>query len=174
MSRTLFENSKAALAFAGITIAGAALMIGTSDGGGLLDRVTHQYGEEREAIVEEAKDFAKKQSVPDEVFDADSGWGSASETFGDYQPSAKEEDPEPEDFASSPAPTPGRAAANQANAQKLKKPSLTQQVPPPAVSDNPGTLVPRPDQGQTRAAQRGVAVITERELTITPQLSDSE
>jgi len=43
MSRTLFENSKAALAFAAVTIVGAVAMVGTSDNGGVLPAVVQKF-----------------------------------------------------------------------------------------------------------------------------------
>lgn len=87
MSRTLFENSKAALAFAGITIVGTAIVIGPSEGGGVLDRTADSYVEQREEFVEEVQTFAEEQSVPDEVFDPDSGWGgTGGEVFGEFMP----------------------------------------------------------------------------------------
>ncbi len=44
MSRTLFENSKAALAFAAVIIVGAVSMVGTSDDGGVLPALVERLG----------------------------------------------------------------------------------------------------------------------------------
>ncbi|MCX9145822.1 hypothetical protein [Erythrobacter sp. WG] len=44
MSRTLFENSKAALAFAAVTLIGAVSMVGTSDDSGMLPKLASRFG----------------------------------------------------------------------------------------------------------------------------------
>lgn len=43
MSRTLFENSKAALAFAAVIIVGAVSMVGTSDDRGVLPALVERF-----------------------------------------------------------------------------------------------------------------------------------
>jgi len=91
MSRTLFENSKAALAFAAITVIGAVSMVGTSDGGGVLTAVVERFG----AIPEGQASAAAQVSAEtprDDGKPAGAGWGSASpaSVFGEFtgQPSA--------------------------------------------------------------------------------------
>lgn len=158
----MFENSRAALAFAGITIVGAAFMIGPGEGSGVLDKTVDRYADESDPIVEEAQDFADEQSVHDEAFDPASGWASGEDTFSDYQPDAEEEpvfedaDPASAESSAEPAALTPRNTANR-----------TQASPP--VADTPGELVPRPDQGQARNAPSVVPVITGRRVTITPQ-----
>lgn len=46
MSRTLFENSKSALAFAGMTLFGAIAMVGTADNDGVLALVADRLAEQ--------------------------------------------------------------------------------------------------------------------------------
>ncbi len=50
MSRTLFENSKAALAFAGITLLCAVSMVGTSDNDGMLPKLADRFGAKSAAV----------------------------------------------------------------------------------------------------------------------------
>jgi len=149
MSRTLFENSKAALAFAAMTILGAVTMVGTSDSGGVLGVAVDRFGAEREAIASEASEFAEQQSVGDKVADPDSGWGSSASAFGDYRPG------EP----ATPPVTSGAPAAVAPAAQGSG---------PAYAPLAPGAVVIGPDD--TAAPETtGVPVITNRELTIEPK-----
>lgn len=50
MSRTLFESSKAALAFAGITLICAVSMVGTSDNDGMLPKLADRFGAKSAAV----------------------------------------------------------------------------------------------------------------------------
>ena len=167
MSRTLFENSKAALAFAGITIVGTAIMIGPSESGGVLDRTADSYVEEREAFVEEVQTFAEEQSVPDEVFDPDSGWGgTGGEVFGEFEL----------DDVSSGVSQPSSVTGGPAQPAQPLRPATAarqaprvQQAPPPVMPDRQGIVVPRPDESQDSNRPRGVPVITNRQMTIEPQ-----
>ncbi len=85
MYKTLFQNSKAALLFAGMTILGAVMMVGSPEDEGVLDKAVDRFGKERETIVEDAQEFAETQSVPDKVMDPDAGWGSSPQPdFGNY------------------------------------------------------------------------------------------
>lgn len=156
MSRTLFENTKAALAFAGITIVGAALMIGPGDGNGVLDRTVDRYSEARETetVGEDAPAFAEEQSVDDEGFDPDSGWGTSDEVFGDFLP----EDTLPED---SDSPPQERVKAPASPVSRVVSPSPRARMP--VVADNPGVLVPRPDQQARQDAPIGVPGIASRQ-----------
>ena len=83
MSRTLFENSKAALAFAAMTIFGAVAMVGTSEKGGVLDTAVETFANQRETIASDARGFAAAQSKGDAPPEAGSGWGSEP-VFGEY------------------------------------------------------------------------------------------
>ena len=92
MSRTLFENSKAALAFAAITVIGAVSMVGTSDDGGVLPAVVERFGtipEVHESAAQVSSDTPRDDGKP-----AGAGWGSASpaSVFGEFtgSPSAGE------------------------------------------------------------------------------------
>jgi hypothetical protein len=165
MSRTLFENSKAALAFAGITIVGTALMMAPGDDGGMLDRAVDLYAGEREAIVEEAQTFAEEQSVPDEVFDPASGWANnGEEVFGEFVPegtSSEEEAPVMADNAA-------ESVRSTPQSKVVRRTGGRPPASPPVVADNAGELVPRPDQAPASDAPRGVAVITDRQMTIEP------
>jgi len=137
MLRTMFENNKAALAFAGITIVGAALMIGPGDGGGALDKTIARYTEEPEAPAPAAQEIAEEQSEPDEAFDQASGWASSENAFGDYQPEGEEETVFED--------------ANPASAESSAEPAA---LTPPGGADNLGGFDPRLDQGQARSTKR--------------------
>lgn len=84
MSRTLFENSKAALAFAAITVIGAVSMVGTSEDGGLLTAVVERFGAipKDQASAEEVSSTTPRDGGKP----AGAGWGSGSQTsvFGDF------------------------------------------------------------------------------------------
>jgi hypothetical protein len=141
MSRTLFENSKAALAFAGMTLIGAVTMVGTSEKGGVLSRVDDIVANQRANIASDAQAFAASQSVGDQPSSANSPWGKPVSVFGDYDPAQ----------ASQPA-TASAPAAAQGNGP------MNAPLAPGAVID---------DGSDPDAA--GVAVITDREMTIEPQ-----
>jgi hypothetical protein len=93
MSRTLFENSKVALAFAAITVIGAVSMVGTSDDGGVLTAVVERFGTNPEGQASAAAQVSS-QTPRDDGKPAGAGWGSASpaSVFGEFtgQPSAGE------------------------------------------------------------------------------------
>ena len=90
MSRTLFENSKAALAFAAMTILGAVSMVGTSDSGGVLDATVDRFAQERATVADDTPELAASRNVgdkvPAQVSDPDAGWGSSTAVFGEYDP----------------------------------------------------------------------------------------
>jgi hypothetical protein len=148
MSRTLFENSKAALAFAAITILGAVTMVGTSETDGVLGVAVDRFGAERKAIASEASEFAEQRSVREKVADPDSGWGSNNSAFGDYNPTEPANQP-----VTSGAPA-GFGPAGQ-------------EYSPANAPLAPGAVVLGPDN--TGAPETtGVPVITNREMTIEP------
>ena len=152
MYKTLFQNSKAALLFAGMTILGAVMMVGSPEDEGVLDKAVDRFGKERETFVEGAQEFAETQSVPDKVMDPDAGWGrSPQPDIGNYAP----EDSEPDDFYA-PVPVPGRAPPKATTFREIPGPQ-------PVMGDNVGTPVPGPDD------QPGTPVITSRQMTLTPQ-----
>lgn len=158
MSKTLFENSKAALAFAAMTILGAVVMVGSEETGGVLDQTVDRFAQEREAIAEDAREFAESQSVGDaqshRTSDPDAGWGSSKSVFGDFAP---------DDRDSEIVPVTGPASRG-----VIKRvPPDVLLAPPPVMADNEGTLVPRPDGSQVEASLPP-PVITSRQMTIEP------
>lgn len=160
MYKTVFQNSKAALIFAGMTIFGAVMMVGSPEDQGMLNKVTDRFSQEREAIVEQARDYAEAQSVGDVAgnreIDPAAGWGSSRPVFGEY--------------ASAEAITGGTNATDPMPQRTSKKPtSGTIPGPQPVVSDYEGIPVPRPDKLQDQVSPPPVPVITSREMTIEPQ-----
>lgn len=134
MSRTLFENSKAALAFAGVTIIGAVIMIGSPDNEGVLDKTVDSLSEERMSITEDAPEFIETQSKPSVVIDPDAGWGSSSQRtmYRDARPEHSSLDVD-EEIRPSP-----RENFN-------REPQTFIPGPQPVVADNVGIPVPGPD-----------------------------
>ncbi|PKP86055.1 MAG: hypothetical protein CVT77_19600 [Alphaproteobacteria bacterium HGW-Alphaproteobacteria-16] len=161
MYKTVFQNSRAALIFAGMTILGAVAMVGSPEDQGVLDKVTDRFSQEREAIVEQARDYAETQSVGDvagnPMIDPAAGWGSSRPVFGEY---ATGETEAGSVTAVNPSPV---------NVTKKKNASGVIRGPQPVVADYEGTPVPRPDQFQDQASPPPVPVITSRQMTIEPQ-----
>lgn len=143
MSRTLFENSKAALAFAGMTIFGAVMMVGTSEKSGVLPTVADRIAEQRATIVADASAFAEERSVGDKM----SSPAAQPSVFGSYAPPA----PGSSQPTTSPAsPTPGNSL-------------MTAPLAPGAI------VADDADNGADAEGIKRTAVITERELTIEPK-----
>lgn len=163
MSRTLFENSKAALAFAGMTILGAVVMVGSDDGGGVLDQTVDRFAQEREAIAQDARKFAESKSVGDDpggqpsgrVSDPDAGWGSSTTVFGHYSPGDQRSEVIPVT-----GPPSRSISSNNPPDMLLRAPPVT------AVSK--GAQSPRPDGFQSQSKPPPAPVITSREMTIEP------
>lgn len=159
MSKTLFENSKAALVFAGMTIVCALVMVGTEDGGGVLDRTLNRFGQQREAVVEEAHTFSKEHTEVIEPLDPASGWGgTGGAVFGEYTEEAVTR--ELGDEAAPVAPP------------VWSEPRTFQQTVPvggPVVADAPGIVVPGEDDARDRAISRATPVVTSRTLRVGPQ-----
>ena len=65
MYKHLFQNSKAALLFAGITLFGAVSMVGTSEESGVLTKAVDLVGAQRDAFAGDAQAYAEGQSVGD-------------------------------------------------------------------------------------------------------------
>ncbi len=82
MSRTLFENSKAALAFAAITLIGAVSMVGTSDGGGVLTAVVERFGTNPEGQA--STEQVSSETPRDDGKPAGAGWGGSTSVFGEF------------------------------------------------------------------------------------------
>lgn len=118
MSRTLFENSKAALAFAAVTIVGAVAMVGTSDNSGVLP-----------AVVQKMDSMAQSQS-------AAGPQGSGSEG------SAEGAKPAPKsvfgDYSGSPETTPLPGAPGAGGANPMNAPV----APTAMVNNGPSAITP--------------------------------
>jgi len=89
MYKTVFQNSKAALVFAGMTIFGAVSMVGTSEKGGVLDQTVERLSAGNTDDRIKAAGIASagpSSAVPgNTVSEPESGWGSSSPTiFGEY------------------------------------------------------------------------------------------
>jgi hypothetical protein len=136
MSRPAFAYSKSALVFAGLTMAGTLMLVGPSEGGGLLDRTVKRFGQQREAITEEPQAVSTEPAKVIEPVDPAAGWGGAGgSVFGDYNPQepppASEIDRPASIAPEQPRPNPGNLA-----------PSATQ-MGGPVRADSLGELVPR-------------------------------
>ncbi|MFO6446812.1 hypothetical protein ACLBKU_06655 [Erythrobacter sp. NE805] len=113
MSRTLFENSKAALAFAGLTLLGAVSIIGTSENNGVLpavvDRIANKPDYANRPSVSEAE---REGAQPTDQRKTVEGWNDTPPSvFGDY-------DPEGATAAGSSGGESGTAAKETGNAMK--------------------------------------------------------
>jgi hypothetical protein len=142
MSRTLFENSKTALAFAGLTIFGAVAMVGTSENGGVLDSAVESVERQRESMASEARAFAEARSHGDAPSGQSAGAGSGS-VFGEYG-----------------APASGQpVAANPSRA-------ATGTMPGPMSAPFSATAMV---DGQVSQGPVAEAYISDREMTIEPE-----
>ena len=152
MYKSVFQNSKAALVFAGMTIFGAVAIVGSPDDKGVLNKAVDRFSDERETIVEDARQFAETHSVGDALPAPDAGWGSNNEVFGEYAP--------------------GNAGGSAAPAPVAKGPTGSVAAiipgPQPVVADNEGIPV-----GPNGEPQAGYAppppVITSRQMVIEPR-----
>ncbi|WDA42193.1 hypothetical protein [Erythrobacter sp. BLCC-B19] len=144
MYKAVFQNSKAALAFAAMILFSAFSMVGTSEDAGLVTRAADTFGAERDAIASEAQAYAESRSQGDQPSQKKSPWDAEPNVFGDYTPADE-------------------AAAKQA-AAKVVAPK----GPPPPGYD----LMTAPlssDAVVLESGQTGVPVITERDMTIEPE-----
>lgn len=156
MYKAVFQNSKAALLFAGMTIFGAVSMIGSPEDKGVLNKAVERFGDERETFAENAQAFAESQSFGDAPSNPEAGWGSSkSSVFGDYDPDAAAES----DFYA-PAPTPGSAKTPKV-ATPARKPG-----PQPVIADSEGIPVPGPDDD---GPVTGAPFISSRQMTLEPK-----
>ncbi len=154
MYKTVFQNSKAALVFAGITIFGAVIMVGSPEDEGALTKTINRFSQQRETFVEDTRAFAEAQSVPDTVNDPSAGWGSSSPTvFGSYDAEAGQ--------TSSGTANNGVAAYRSQDGQS----DAILPGPQPVIADNVGIPVPR-DDGVSQPPP--VPVITSRKMTLEP------
>jgi hypothetical protein len=129
MHKSVFQNSKIALLFAGMTIIGAVSMVGTPEDEGVLDRTTKMFAAQRNATANNPQSYTDTQSVGDAPSsDSDAGWGSSTSIFGDY--------------------TPGAADAPASGSQQNLPTGTIIPGPQPVVPDNEGVPVPNGDGGQ--------------------------
>lgn len=164
MYKTIFQNSKAALVFAVLTIIGAVMMVGSPEGEGSIGKTIGRFSQTRETIAKEASDFAETQSVPDKVTDPDAGWGSSkSAMFGEFQST----DDNAGDGGTANSPVVGPIAGPTA-AQRVKAGGIVP-GPQPIMADNVGTPVPGLDDGSTVASPPPIPVITSRKMTLEPK-----
>ncbi len=119
MSRTLFENSKVALAFAAITVIGAVSMVGTSDDGGVLTAVVERFGAKPEGQASAEQIRSEAPSEGDKPATPGAGWGGSTSVFGDF----------------SGKPTAGQGAG--ASAQPSGNPMTAPLAPAAVVNPNP-------------------------------------
>jgi hypothetical protein len=160
MSKGLLTNPKASLVFAGITIVSAIVMVGPQGGGGALDQAVGTIGQQREAVVEQARVVSEQGTEVIEPLDPAAGWGgTADPLFGEFTEEPVEEAIAEESVEPSPAPV-------------RDAPRVYEQSAPvggPVVADAPGIGVPGDDDARDRAASRAIPVVTSRKLSIQPQ-----
>lgn len=120
MSRTLFENSKVALAFAAITVIGAVSMVGTSDDGGVLSAVVDRFGAKPEGQASAAQVSSEAPPEGGKTATPGAGWGGSASPFGDY---------------SGKPPVPGQGPA--ASAASSVNPMTAPMAPTAIVNPNP-------------------------------------
>lgn len=75
MYKTVFQNSKVALLFAGMTLFSAVSMVGTQEESGLLGKAVDRFGAERDAMASGAQAFAEGRSKGDAPGEADAVFG---------------------------------------------------------------------------------------------------
>lgn len=139
MYKTVFQNSKAALAFAAMTIFGAVSMVGTSEDSGLVGKAVDVFGAQRAGIASDAQAYAEQQSVGDKPGKAGAGWGDDGAVFGDYEGET--------------AAAKASGASGQQSASPMSAPLSSTAI----VVDRGGTTV------------SAVPFISEREMTIEPE-----
>ncbi|WP_086606711.1 hypothetical protein [Erythrobacter donghaensis] len=82
MYKAVFQNSKAALAFAAMILFSAVSMVGTSEDNGLLIRAVDNLEAQRASIVSDAAEFAERNSGGDEP----KAEAPEPKVFGDFNP----------------------------------------------------------------------------------------
>lgn len=117
MSKNLFQNSKAALGFAAVTLVGAVSMVGTSDNSGMLPKLAQRFGGQPPAAQPSE---AAAETPPPPAKKVVSGWYDTPSTtptaqasvFGDYNRDALPTGTAPEPL--NPTPTnPFQSASTQ-------------------------------------------------------------
>ena len=82
MYKAVFQNSKAALAFAAMILFSAVSVVGTSEDSGVLIRAVDNLEEQRASIASDAAEFAERNSGGD-VPEAEA---AEPKVFGDFAP----------------------------------------------------------------------------------------
>ncbi len=149
MYKAVFQNSKAALIFAGLTIFGAVAMVGSSEEKGMVNRVADLVASQRQMIAADAEQFAESQSVADAPSanadgDADAGWGRDEPAFSDYTSEPSEPSPVAP-ISAKPGPT-GSVAAILPRDYVVPEPGAdgfaTQPVPQPVITNRKMVITP--------------------------------
>jgi hypothetical protein len=139
MYKSVFQNSKTALVFAGLTVFSAVSLVGTSEDSGVVSKAADIIGAQRANMASDAQAYAEGQSQGDKPGKGDGGWGGKDAVFGDYRP----------DGANG-AKASGAAASAGSN-------PMTAPLSPTAVVDQRGPET------------TGEPFITDREMTIEPE-----
>lgn len=142
MSRSLFESSKTALAFAAVTLVGAVSMVGTSDNRGMLPKLAERFGArtvvapEPEPSAEESAEAApppEKKVVPG-WYDTPQQAPTPSPVFSDIDPDARSLGTAPDPLAPVPSTTfpgtnPPSAAAPKPSGGPMNAPLSPSAIP---------------------------------------------
>lgn len=132
MYKSVFQNSRSALAFAGMTIIGAVMMVGSPEDGGVLDKAVKRLSDTPEAVAGDEREFAEAPREDKQNAEPGAGWGGSPSVFDENHP----DEPSPEN-GSRTVPEPARAS-----------PRPPQALVPgrlPVIADNVGIPVPGPD-----------------------------
>ncbi|UYV16177.1 hypothetical protein [Porphyrobacter sp. ULC335] len=140
MYKAVFQNSKYALIFAVLTLISAVSMVGTSEDGGVVGKVTSLVEARRDQIASNAQAYAESQSEGDQPPAAEAS--AAPSVFGDYGGGPAQG-----------AATPGSATP----ARNVGNP-MTARLSPTATVVERGSSFPT-----------GEPFISEREMTIEPE-----
>lgn len=86
MYKVVFQNSKAAFAFAAMTLFGAVTMVGTPEDSGVVVKAADVLSSERSKAVDTAQAHSQGQSEGESLTNAGSGSGpgKATPVFGPY------------------------------------------------------------------------------------------
>lgn len=131
MYKSVFQSSKMALIFAGLTLVSAVSMVGTSDSNGLVTGAVDKIESGRATVAEEAKAYADAKSEGD---------APPPPVFGEYGASAAPGSPV---AGGQPRPTTGPMnAPRSATARTVADGAIAQQAVP-YISDRDMTIEPR-------------------------------
>lgn len=139
MYKSVFQNSKAALAFAGLTLFSAVSLVGTSEDSGIVGTATGMISAQRASIANDAQAFAEGQSQGDKPGKADAGSGSESTVFGEYGADSASGAKAP-DTAASASGNPMTAPLSPTAVVDQRGPTTTSE---PFISDREMTIEPK-------------------------------